>query len=65
MYFVFLVLTLLTLYSMFVPAAMTRTQMTSTGVLVGSVAGAVIVLLAVVAVAVVIVVFRRVTHLYT
>ena len=50
---------------MFVPAAMTRTQMTSTGVLVGSVAGAVIVLLAVVAVAVVIVVFRWVTHLYT
>ena len=40
---------------MFVPAAMTPTQMTSTGVLVGSVAGAVIVLLAVVAVAVVIV----------
>ena len=43
---------------MFVPATMTSTQMTGTGVLVGSVAGAVIVLLAVVAVAVVIVVFQ-------
>ena len=50
---------------MFVPATMTSAQMTSTGVLVGSVAGAVTLLLAVVAVAVVIVVFRRVTHLYT
>ena len=51
-------LTLLTLFSMFVSATMTSAQMTSTGVLVGSVAGAVIVLLTVVAVAVVIVVFR-------